>query len=189
MKIKIEVTDNVGNKSNDVSDNIFEVDSTVPVITVSYAGLGGSTPQTNSYINNSGFDISATISDTNLSGGTISYFLYNQTTNTYFNGTSYSGSTKIWNTLATSTGSTYNLNTTIVSGITNGNYYKLRLRAIDTAGNSFSAPQITFIGDTVNPIVAITTASGTSFSGSISITGTASDAGSTLSSVNLEIQK
>lgn len=56
MKIKIEVADNVGNKSNDISDNIFEVDSTVPVITVSYAGLGGSTPQTNSYINNSGAD-------------------------------------------------------------------------------------------------------------------------------------
>lgn len=53
MKIKLEAIDNVGNISGDVSDNNFEIDSTPPVIAISYAGLGGSTPLTNSYINNS----------------------------------------------------------------------------------------------------------------------------------------
>jgi hypothetical protein len=131
MKIKVEATDNVGNRENDVSDNNFEIDSTVPAITISYAGNGGTTPISNSYINNSGFDVSAVVSDSSLSGGVISYSLYDQTANTYFNGTTYTGSTEVWNTIGTSTGSTYNLNATIVSAITNGDYYKLKLRADD----------------------------------------------------------
>lgn len=189
MKIRVEATDNVGNKSSDTSDNAFEVDSTAPTITVTYAGNGGSTPQTNSYVNNSGFDVSANISDSNLSGGNIYYSLYNQTAGTYFNGTSYTGGTEVWNTLATSTGSSYNLSSIITSSIVDGNYYKLKLRADDSVGNSFSTSQVTFIGDTVSPALAVTTASGTYFSGSVSITGTASDTGSSVSSVNLEIKK
>ncbi len=124
-----------------------------------------------------------------MSGGNIYYSLFNQTTNAYFNGTTYTGSTEIWNLIETSTGSTYNLSSTVSSSITNGAYYKLKLRGDDIVGNTFSTSQITFIGDTVNPTLAVTTASGTYFSGSVSITGTASDTGSTISSVNLEIKK
>lgn len=107
----------------------------------------------------------------------------------YYNGTSYTGSTEVWNTIATSTGSSYNLASTITSGIINGSYYKLKLKSDDIVGNSTSTAQITFIGDTVNPALTVATASGTYFSGSLSITGTASDTGSTISSVNLEIKK
>lgn len=189
MKIKLEATDNVGNKSSDASDNAFEVDSTAPVVTITYAGLGGTTPQTNSHINSSGFDVSAGITDSNLAGGNVSYSLYNQTAGTYFNGTIYAGGAEVWNTLATSTGSSYNLASTITSSIIDGNYYKLKLRADDVVGNTFSTPQVTFVGDTVPPTLVVATASGTYFSGSVSITGTASDTGSAVSSVNLEIQK
>lgn len=189
MKIRLEATDNVGNKSSDASDNNFEVDSTAPAINITYAGNGGSTPQTNAHINSSGFDVSAGISDSNLSGGNISYSLYNQTAGTYFNGTDYTGGVEIWNTLAASTGSSYNLSSTITSSIIDGNYYKLKLRADDSVGNSFSTAQVTFIGDTVPPALAVATASGTYFSGSVSIAGTSSDTGSAVSSVNLEIQK
>ncbi|EKD30047.1 MAG: BNR repeat-containing glycosyl hydrolase [uncultured bacterium (gcode 4)] len=189
MKIKITATDNIQNISFDTSDNTFEIDSTLPVINISYAGIGWSTPQTNSYINNSWFDVSATVSDNNLSGGNIYYSLFNQTANVYFSGTTYTGSTEVWNLLGTSTGSSYNLSSTITSSITNGDYYKLKFRADDITGNTFSTSQVTFIGDTINPTLAVTTASGTYFSGSLLLAGTSSDTGSTISSVNLEIKK
>lgn len=188
MKIRLDAIDNVGNISSDASDNNFEVDSTGPSVTVSYAGNGGSTPPTNSFINNSGFDVSAAIADTNLSTGIISYSLYDQTANKYYNGTSYTGSVEVWNTLATATGASYNLASTITTAITNGDFYKLKLRADDSVGNSTTTAQVTYEGDTVNPNLAVTTASGTYFSGSINLAGTASDTGSALSSVSLEIK-
>lgn len=144
MKIKVEAVDNVGNTANDVSDNNFEVDSTAPIFTVSYAGNGGSTPQTNAYINNSGFDVSALVTDNNLSGGILYYSLRDQTAGTYWDGTSYTGSTEIWNILASATGSTYNLASTITSSITNGDFYKLKFRADDVVGNSITTAQITY---------------------------------------------
>ncbi len=47
---------------------------------------------------------------------------------------------------------------------------------------------MTFAGDIINPTLAIATASGTYLSGTLAITGTASDTGSTISSVSIEIQ-
>lgn len=189
MKVKLDAIDNVGNISSDISDTAFEVDSTNPVITINYAGNGGSTPANNSYINNSGFDISANITDANLSGGNIYYSFYNQTTGNYWNGTSYSGSTEIWNTITSATGSSFALSSTLTPLIGNGNFYKLKLKADDVVGNTFSTAQTTYVGDTINPVLTVGTASGSYVRNSITITGSTTDTGSSMSSVSIEIQK
>ncbi|MDD5213779.1 MAG: lamin tail domain-containing protein [Candidatus Gracilibacteria bacterium] len=186
MKIKLEASDNVGNKSFDISDNNFEIDSTAPVLNITYAGNGGNTPQTNKYINNSGIDLSATITDTNLSGGDATYSFYDQTTNTYWNGTTYVG-TEVYNTITSLNAASYNLANTINPSITNGDTYKLKIKASDIVGNSFTTTQITYQGDTVNPNVGFINGNTVYSSGTVLIAGTSSDASSGVSAVKLEI--
>ncbi len=191
LKIKLEALDNVWNKSSDVSDNNFEVDSTLPIINISYAWLGWSTPQTNNYINNSWFDISAVINDTNLSWWNVYYSLYNQTAWNYFNWTIFTWSTENWNLLWTSTWAIYNLSSIVASGssIINWNYYKLKLKASDVVWNSLTTSQITYIWDIISPTINITNSSWSYFSWSINISWTSSDSWAWISSVKISIKK
>lgn len=186
VKIKLEASDNVGNKSFDISDNNFEIDSTSPVLTVTYAWLGWNTPQTNKYINNSWIDLTATISDTNLSGWSASYSFYNQTTNTYWNWTSYIG-TEVYNSLTTINATSYNLLNTITPSITNWDTYKLKIRSTDIVDNSYTTAQITYFWDTVNPNIWFTNWSTVYSSGNLLIAWNSSDASSGVWSVKLEI--
>ncbi|MDD4151216.1 MAG: hypothetical protein PHR68_01250, partial [Candidatus Gracilibacteria bacterium] len=189
IKIKLEAVDNVGNKSFDVSDSNFEIDSTAPAINVSYAGNGGSTPQTNKYVNNSGIDITSVISDTNLAGGNIYYSFYNQSKNLYWNGSSWVSSSEIFNNISSSTGAIYNLSMTIYPTIIESDTYKLKIKGTDVVGNSTTIPQITYFGDLTGPNINISNPVTIYSSGNVLLSGTSSDNLSGLSSVKAEIKK
>ncbi len=186
MKIKLEASDNVANKSFDISDNNFEIDSTVPVLTVTEAWNGWNTPQTNKYVNNSWIDLTATITDKNLSGWNATYSFYNATTSTYWNWTSYVWS-EVYNALTNINAASYNLSNTINPSITNWNTYKLKLRASDIVWNNYTIPEITYQWDTVNPIVWFTNWATIYSSWTVLIAWTSSDASSWVGAVKLEI--
>ena len=191
-KIRLTATDIAGNTTS-VSTSNFIIDSTAPTVSVSYAGNGGTTPQNGRYINNSGFDISASASDTYLANA--QYSLENTSNNTYWNGSSWTG-TQAWNTICTDpvtlgTSTTCNsiASSVAISGITQGTGYQLVVRTVDEAGNTTSANPANYTGDVNPPNLSITNTDNSYASTSVAITGTASDPDSGLSSVAVEIKK
>ncbi|MCK9272252.1 lamin tail domain-containing protein [Candidatus Gracilibacteria bacterium] len=194
VKIRLTASDNATNTAYDTSDSNFIIDSTSPTLGITYAGGGGSTPQNGKYINNSGIDISANSTDSYLDK--VYYEFKNTSDNVCW---SAAGSGWIacdtWNTLCTDSQSLgtdltcSNITTTISPTILNSKNYRLFLKSVDEAGNSYTANAIDYIGDITNPGLVITTADSSYFSGSINISGTASDVLSGLSSTNIEIKK
>ncbi|HRI36221.1 MAG TPA: hypothetical protein PK765_04040 [bacterium] len=194
--VRLTATDSAGNISTDTSDTTSIIDSTVPALTLTYAGAGGTTPQNGRYINTSGIDVSGAGADTYLAN--VSYTLQNLSSNQYWNSaeSDFSSASAVWNTIcadSTTLGtdlSCGSLSSTIaLANITDGTTYRLIIRAIDEAGNSTTANAIDYIGDVTAPAVAISTADGGYLNSSISISGTASDGGSGGASVKIEITK
>lgn len=81
------------------------------------------------------------------------------------------------------------VSTTINPSILDGKNYTLAFRSVDEAGNTTTSIVHAYTGDTTAPSLAISTASGSYLGNGITITGTASDAGSSVSSVKIQIQK
>ena len=191
-KIRITASDIAGNTST-ATTSAFIIDSTHPTVSVSYAGNGGTTPQNGRYINNSGFDISASASDAYLYQ--VQYSFQNTSNGQYWNGSSWGGS-QTWNTLctdATTLGTSTNCSTVAQTvtptGITQGSGYQLIVRALDEAGNATSASPANYTGDTTAPTLSISTPDNSYAGTSLTITGSASDANAGLSSVSIEIRK
>lgn len=193
--MRLTATDSAGNSSSDVSDLTTIIDSTAPSLSLTYAGAGGTTPPNGRYINNSGIDVSGAAADAYM--GSVAYTLQNLTSSQYWSatGSSFTG-TAVWNTLCTD-GTALGTNlacgslssTIIPAGIADGVTYRLVIRATDEAGNTTTANAIDYVGDVTAPTVTINNASGSYLSGSLALSGTASDAGSGGASVKIEIKK
>jgi hypothetical protein len=147
-----------------------------------------STPPSGSFINKSGFDISATGNDANIDKV---YYSFSYGGNTYWNAAG-SGSwlgIQNWNQLCNSAISCTAINTPFIPTILDGTVYNLTLRAIDKAGNLIDSPSFNFTGDTGLPSATNLIQSGSYFSGAVSISGTGMDLRSGLASINLQIQR
>ncbi len=171
IRIRLVAVDKAGHTTSDSSDANFTIDSTLPTITVN----SPSTPPTTSYINNSGFDISANGTDTNIDKV---YYSFSYGGNTYWN-ESGSGSwlgVQNWNVLCNTPAGCSAVNTSILPGpIVDGTVYTLVLRSIDKAGNLKDSSSFVYTGDTVAPSITNLVQSGSYFSGSVNISGTGSD--------------
>jgi len=193
-KIRLTATDQAGNALSSLSTGVFIVDSTVPTLTPTYAGAGGTIPQDGKKINSSGIDISGTSFDTHIAN--IAYLFRNTTIGQYWNGASYTA-TPTWVAFCTDAQSLGNAGTcnniadtgSLAPTVVNGNNYTFQLRALDEAGNSTLSNQIGYVGDTVSPTLAITAADNQYMDNSMAFSGTASDAGSSISSVQVQITK
>lgn len=165
VRVRVTATDRVGHTASDSSQANFTIDSTLPTVTVN----SPSTPPTASYINNSGFDISAVGADTNIDRV---YYSFSYGGNTYWNA-SGSGSwlgVQNWNTLCATPAECSAINTTIAPGpIVDGTVYTLVLRAIDKAGNFLDSSSYSYTGDTGLPSITNFTQSGSYFSGAVSL--------------------
>lgn len=82
-----------------------------------------------------------------------------------------------------------NISTSISPTVLDGKSYTLIFKSVDEAGNSTTSISHTYTGDTTPPNLAISTASGSFLKNGITLSGTASDTGSTVSSVKVEIKK
>lgn len=185
-QIRITATDAPGNSTTQTTAN-FIIDSTAPTLGIVYAGqVNGNTPPNGKHVNNSGIDITASATDTYLSG--VTYTFQNLGNSQYWNGTTWTG-TQVWNGLTCAAGVSCNVAQTINPVIVDSANYRLVIRVIDHAGNNTTANPIDYIGDTVTPNLTITTSTGTYFSGALTIAGTASDTGSSLSSIKIAIKK
>lgn len=180
VRVRLIATDKVNRTGFDTSDVNFTIDSTNPVTTIN----SPITPPSGSYINNSGFDIGAIATDTNIDKGyySLSYGGF------YWNGGGWLG-TPTWNQICNSAGSCNPITMTITPTITDGTAYTLVLRSIDKAGNFTDSTAYNFTGDTVAPNIGTVVQSGSYFSGSVSIVGTGSDNRSGIASVTLQIQR
>lgn len=185
IRVRVTAADKVGHTASDSSDANFTIDSTLPTITVN----SPSTPPTSSYINDSGFDISAIGTDANIDRV---YYSFSYGGNTYWN-ESGSGSwlgVQNWNTLCNTPAGCSTINTTVTPGpIVDGTVYTLVLRAIDRAGNLVDSSSYLYTGDTVLPSVTAFTQSGSYFSGTVALSGTGTDARSGIASLTLQIQR
>lgn len=195
VKIKLSATDLAGNSWSIIGANTYIVDNTLPVMWVTFAWGGGNTPQNGKYINNSWIDTTTNATDSYLDK--VYYSLQNLSDTTYWNN-SWNGWLAMgsWNQICADwvilwTDSTCSNLSSILnfSWIADGSNYRLVFKAVDEAGNEKQYNPIDYIGDTIAPTLNITTANGVYFSWTINITGTASDARSGLSSVNIEIKK
>lgn len=182
--VRISATDLAGNTTN-LSTAAFIIDSTAPTLNITYTTGGGNTPATGKYINNSGIDITATATDTHLNN--VVYSFQNLSNSQYWNGSAWVGS-QTFDTLCTNA-SSCTVSSTISPTVTNGSAYALILQSTDQVGNVTTSSTINYTGDTVNPNLSITTASGSYLTGSVSFAGTASDTGAGLSTVKIAIKK
>lgn len=194
-KIRLTASDVAGNTNTDDSDSVFAIDSTNPALSVTYADGGGSTPQNGRKINSSGIEISAGATDSYLQ--TVSYIFRNATDGTsYIDGSGWMGG-NVSNILCsdstvfgTSNTCANPAATHITPNIENAKTYELLITATDEAGNVTNSITHSYIGDTQPPtLTASTSAVGGYFTGSLQITGTATDAGSSVGSVTVKIQK
>lgn len=69
IRIRLIASDKVSRTGSDTSDADFTIDSTNPITIIS----SPTTPPDNSYINDSGFDIGAVATDTNIDKGYYSF--------------------------------------------------------------------------------------------------------------------
>lgn len=185
VRIRLVATDKVGHTASDTSDTNFTIDSTLPTVSV----YSPSTPPNGSYINNSGFDITAAGTDTNIDKV---YYSFSYGGNTYWN-ESGSGSwlgVQNWNVLCTTSVACGAINTSVAPGpIADGTVYTLVLRAVDKAGNAVNSASSLFTGDTGLPSITNLVQSGSYFSGAVAIAGTGADIRSGIASVSLQIQR
>jgi hypothetical protein len=192
--VRITATDTANNSSTDVSDANFIIDSTNPVQTITYAGGGGNTPQSGRKINDTGLDITLGATDAYLDRAYYQFF--NSSDGLYWNNAS-SGwlGIETWNALCTdgtSLGTDLacsNVSTSISPTVTNGKSYALIFKSVDEAGNSITSITHTYTGDLIVPNLAISTASGSYLANGLTLSGTSSDTGSTVSSVKVSIRK
>lgn len=192
--VRLTATDTANNTSSDISDGNFIIDSTNPVQTLSYAGGGGNIPQSGRKINNTGLDLTLNSTDSHLDQ--VYYQFVNTTDGLYWNNAS-AGWLGIltWNTLCTDGASLgtdlacSNISTSISPTVLDGKSYTLIFKSVDEAGNSTTSISHTYTGDILAPALAIATASGSFLTNGITLSGTASDTGSTVSSVKMEIKK
>ena len=189
---KLIAVDNVTNSSDDVSDSSFIIDSTDPILDISFAWNGWNTPQNGKYINNSGFNLTLTSSDDYMDS--VYYTFENTTDNTFWNWSVFTGGL-VNNTLCTDStalgtdNSCDMITTTISPTIMHTNTYRMTLYAIDEAGNLTTSIFVDYTWDTTNPNVAINNTDWVFISSDINISGTSSDADSGISSVYIQIQK
>lgn len=194
VKLKMIVTDVAGNTWQTISSSSYIIDSTLPVVNVTFAWNWWSTPQNWKYINDSWIDITASATDNYLSN--VKYTFENRTQSQYF-WEWFWWSTLNWNILCTDSVNLWT-NPSDCSDIshainpapiTDGESYRLTVRWIDEAGNEKDYNYIDYIWDKVAPNLTINTLSWAYFSWSINISWTASDTGSNLSSTSIEIKK
>lgn len=145
-------------------------------------------------MNSTGIDITAHSTDTYLDKV---YVRFENTTDNLCYNTSSSGwiACDTWNVLCSdgTVGGTdlacSNIATTITPSILDGKNYRLTIKSRDEAGNETIATPVSYVGDTTSPTLSVITASGVYFTGSLTISGTASDTGSHLSSIKIAIKK
>lgn len=192
IQIKITAEDNVGNTSNDISDTVFIIDSTDPILSIDFAWNWWNTPTNWKYINNSGLNLTLWSTDSYLQK--VYYTFQNTTTWNYWDRTTYTW-TVIENTLCTdnislgSDNSCQNISQNINPDISHNENYRLVFYAIDEAQNLSNSINIDYIWDTQAPNVFINTLSWSYISDSLEVTGTSSDSDSWISSVNIQIKK
>ena len=73
--------------------------------------------------------------------------------------------------------------------LVDGSSYQFVYRSTDRAGNVRDSSTFAYVADTVAPILATNVSSGSTFSGSVTIEGTSSDARSGVSSVRASIRR
>lgn len=192
--MRITARDAASNTSSDVSDNHFIIDSTNPVQNISYAGAGGNVPQIGRKINNTGLDLTLSATDNYLDA--VYFQFINTTDGLYWNNESQGWlGVETWSILCNDGANLgtnlacSNISTSISPTILDGKSYSLIFKSIDEAGNSSTSISHSYIGDVVPPNLTISTASGSFLKNGILLSGTASDSGSSVSSVKLEIKK
>ncbi len=182
VKIRITATDKVGRTASDVSDAAFVVDSTQPTLSVQTPP----TPPEGAFLSMSGFDLRTLSTDTNLNR--VSYSFTDGSA--YWNAASSSWLGGVqWNDFCVGSAACADASETLPIPAADGGTYSLVVRASDLAGNLRDSSTFHYTGDTVAPATSVSTASGSYFSGSVSLGGTASDARSGLSSVKVAIRK
>ena len=190
--LRISAVDKAGNAITQQSVHASIIDSIAPAQTITHAGSGGSTPVSGTYINTTGFDISAQTTDTYLA--TVAYRFVDVNTGNSWNGSGWTQG-NVWNTICAdgaNLGTDHtcdSTNATITPSITDGMTYTLVIRSLDEAGNATLSPTYTYIGDTVAPSISTNLVNNAYFSGSVQISGTAVDTGSSLSTLRLEVKK
>lgn len=181
--LKMVVTDDVGNTSEQVSSFSFTVDSAKPNIDIS---LG--TPPNASFINNGWFEIFGSSSDTNLKQ--VGYYLERKTDGKFWNGTTFITGSYLNVLQDNIEGTIYNFSQMIaVWGITHTTQYDFTLESTDKSGNKTTTTPRDYTWDTSMPWLSITTASGSYFASDITLAGTSSDNLSGISSVKIAIEK
>ncbi len=193
--MRITITDSAGNTATDTTDGNVIIDSTAPTLSITYAGDGGNTPKSGRYVNNTGIDMTAGASDSFLEN--VQYRFQNRSSGEYWDENAGGFTvTETWNTLCTD-GQTAgtdlacaSISETITPTlITDSTVYRLHIRSVDEAANVTISTAIDYTGDTTAPTVSHATGSGTYFSSAITLTGSASDALSGGSSVEISIQR
>lgn len=195
LKVKIIATDWAWNTWSVVSQNTSIIDSTVPVLSVTYAWAWWNTPVNWKYINNSWMDFTA--SSTDSYHDKVQFTLKNKSDNQYWDATNTAWTwTQTWNTVCTDwTALWTNLVCTNISQainyawITSWVTYAFTVKATDEAWNMTTTNPIDYIWDIINPTIAITNASGSYFSWPINLAWTASDTWSSIGSTKIEIKK
>lgn len=182
IRVRLVATDKVGHASSDTSDANFSIDSTLPTISVT----SPNTPPIGSFINNSGFDLQASGTDTNIDKV---YYSFSYGANYWVAGSSGYLGTPTWNQLCNTPASCSTINTTIAPTIVDGTVYTLILRSIDKTGNFLDSASSTFTGDTGLPSITNLIQSGSYFSGSVTIAGTGTDIRSGIASLTLQIKR
>ncbi len=192
--MRITASDAASNTGSDISDSAFIIDSTNPAQSISYAGAGGNVPQIGRKINNTGLDLTLSSTDSYLD--TVYFQFINTTDGLYWNNESQGWlGVQTWSVLCTdgvSLGTSLgcsNISTSISPTILDGKSYSLAFKSVDEAGNSTTSITHTYVGDVTPPNLNISTASGSFLKNGILLSGTASDSGSTVSSVKVEIKK
>jgi hypothetical protein len=145
--VRISAVDKAGRTSFDVSDSVFSVDSTLPELNVAFPP----TPETDSFVSGSGFDLGVSGSDANLQK--VSYrfsdgaFSWNEGSSGWIGGES-------WNDLCTSSFECANYAGTIFPSVVDAAEYSLVFRAVDRAGNVRESSSVRLWGDLSSPSVS-----------------------------------
>lgn len=187
--LKITAFDSVWNFESSEINNTFTIDTISPVLNFDFS----STPVNWKYINNSWFDV--LWSNFDIHDLSTSYSLIDLTSWEYFNWTSFTWTTEIFNQICLDTQSIWSnencnlISFTLVQWIIDSHNYRFKLKSIDEAWNeTFSIP-LDYIWDTINPNISILTSSWTYFKDSILIEWNSSDLWSWISSVKIQIKK
>lgn len=193
VKVRLIAYDNAWNHAYDISDNNFVIDSTIPSVTMTYATAGWATPPNSSKLSaGNTFDASLTTTDSYLDK--VYYKLANTTDSLYWNGTSWTW-TLTWNLACTDSVSVWNgancsnVLTWINSTIVDSKSYSLVFKAVDEWWNIGTWTSISYVWDTINPVVSISNTNNSTYSWNVVISWLSSDVWAGVSQVLLQIQK